>query len=612
MEIISLILVIVFFFFFNSKIRKIEEENNQILSLFDKYKKGLINVNQKDEVEPEFEGQKYIIKNSQESISKPKDLKPKKDENFFAEKVLPILGILTVLFGIGFFLSYAFEKNWIDQPTRVILGFVSGLAFIAVGKALLQKLGNYAVFLIGGGISILYLSAKFGLEYKLYDNTFAFIVMIIITAVAYFVSYITNSKTLAFISTIGGFLTPLLVSSGNNDYFVLFSYITILLLGVLFVTYKKNWQSVLAFCFVSTAVWFTVTFFDVSFHIFGSSKLYLYAEIFLAFLLVYFVYFTVVPFVFYLSKQSENKAVQSSGLIISAFSGFGLLFFGYPLLEAISKDNKMIENLYFVLPLLAFVLYVAMTKILISKNKIQTDKKSVYFFLIMSVISIGAVPLYQFAEYQNIVILSWFGIALALAFLAHKTKTIVFAKTTFLPVVAGSLFVFFDKLSNYNNCEYNYELNTCVQNDVPFFNFNFATVLISALILITIYHLTKKVLGSSAKVFSALGHLSILALISAEVYKHFDRTSLEVTMLPIFYTIYSFGMLYLGVLRKSSFYKNFAIIIFGYVILKLYFVDVWAFDPLFRIIAFLALGLIMLIASYYYYKNKEKIKEFLS
>jgi uncharacterized membrane protein len=70
-------------------------------------------------------------------------------------------------------------------------------------------------------------------------------------------------------------------------------------------------------------------------------------------------------------------------------------------------------------------------------------------------------------------------------------------------------------------------------------------------------------------------------------------------------------LMYFGVIKKWSGFRIFAIVIFGFVILKAYFSDIWYLSEIWRILAFIILGFVILGVGYFYTKNKEKIKDFL-
>ncbi len=48
----------------------------------------------------------------------------------------------SIIFGVGFFLQYAFENDLITKPLRVMLGFLSGIALVSLGDYFKNKLKN--------------------------------------------------------------------------------------------------------------------------------------------------------------------------------------------------------------------------------------------------------------------------------------------------------------------------------------------------------------------------------------------------------------------------------------------------------------------------------------
>src|SRR6185503_5795550 len=68
------------------------------------------------------------------------------------------IGIIAVALGVGFFLKYAFDNQWIGPWGRVLIGIAIGLGFLIAGERLRPRYHNYAYGLTGGGILILYLS----------------------------------------------------------------------------------------------------------------------------------------------------------------------------------------------------------------------------------------------------------------------------------------------------------------------------------------------------------------------------------------------------------------------------------------------------------------------
>jgi uncharacterized membrane protein len=171
----------------------------------------------------------YSTVSTEEKKEKERVLKER--EYKLGSRVFPAIGILSILIGVGFFLKDYFV---LGDVGKVVLGCVVGTIFIATGERIRKKFLGYSTFLMGGGFAVLHLSAKFGLVFDLYSNAATFILMIIITTASVLISYKLNSRIIAFAALIGGFLSPVMASSGVANELVLFNYILILLGGMFF------------------------------------------------------------------------------------------------------------------------------------------------------------------------------------------------------------------------------------------------------------------------------------------------------------------------------------------------------------------------------------------
>ncbi len=75
----------------------------------------------------------------------------------FGQKWLLIAGVIITVLGVGWFLKYSFDQNWIGPAGRVALAYLGGIAFLAGGELFRRRdFGIFGLYLIGGGIAILY------------------------------------------------------------------------------------------------------------------------------------------------------------------------------------------------------------------------------------------------------------------------------------------------------------------------------------------------------------------------------------------------------------------------------------------------------------------------
>jgi uncharacterized membrane protein len=183
-------------------------------------------------------------------------------EKFIGENLINKIGIGILVLGIGFFVKYAIDKDWINEIGRVFIGIICGGALVGTAHKLRKEYNAFSSVLIGGGLSVFYFSIAIAFhEYQLIGQTAAFLIMILITAFAILLSIAYNRQELAVLAIIGGFTTPFLVSTGEGNYVVLFSYLLILNTGMLVLAYFRKWNIVNIVSYAFTVIlytgWFT-------------------------------------------------------------------------------------------------------------------------------------------------------------------------------------------------------------------------------------------------------------------------------------------------------------------------------------------------------------------
>lgn len=175
---------------------------------------------------------------------------------FLKQNALTIVGIFTLVLGIGYFVKYAIDKNWIGETPRVGIGFLAGTIIMGTGHFLRKNYAAFASIITGGGIAVLYFTVTIAFrEYHLFSQTAAFAVTCVITLLCISLSYFYNSEILNIFSLFGGLLAPLMISSGESNYLFLFTYLTVLNLGMLAVVFLKNWKSAGWISFAVTGIY---------------------------------------------------------------------------------------------------------------------------------------------------------------------------------------------------------------------------------------------------------------------------------------------------------------------------------------------------------------------
>ena len=129
-----------------------------------------------------------------------------------------IIGLVAVVIGVGLFLQYAFQNDWIGETGRVMLGIISGIGLLGLAQYLFKSYHGYAQIIMATGIILLYLSifAAFGF-YDLIAASTALLLILAISVLGAVVSVVNRALPLAFLSVTGGFIVPVFMSGGDVD-----------------------------------------------------------------------------------------------------------------------------------------------------------------------------------------------------------------------------------------------------------------------------------------------------------------------------------------------------------------------------------------------------------
>lgn len=164
------------------------------------------------------------------------------------------IGIVILFFGATFLAKYAADNSLFPIELRFIAIALGAFGLLIVGWRLRDQRAVYAQLLQGGGIAGLYLTVFAATRFDLLPVGLAFGLLVVIALAAAILAVGQNALSLAVIGTAGGFLAPIMVSTGSGNYIALFSYYAVLNLGVFVVAWFRTWKvlNVLGFVFTFT------------------------------------------------------------------------------------------------------------------------------------------------------------------------------------------------------------------------------------------------------------------------------------------------------------------------------------------------------------------------
>jgi uncharacterized membrane protein len=221
------------------------------------------------------------------------------------------MGILILIVGVGFFLKYSVEHGLIGEVGRVALSTLTGLGMMIAGTRLLgRKYHLMGQGLLGGGLTTLYFAVFAAANfYHLIEMPPAFVLMIVITALAGAVAVRFDSILVAVLGIIGGYGTPVMLSTGAVNFLGLFGYMLVLGVGVLCLCYWKNWLLVNYLSFVATYLLF-----------FASMRKYEEEHFWevMPFLAGFFVLFSTMTFLYMVVNRSKSNLLDIVALLVNA------------------------------------------------------------------------------------------------------------------------------------------------------------------------------------------------------------------------------------------------------------------------------------------------------
>ena len=170
------------------------------------------------------------------------------------------VGVVILFFGVAFLLKYAHERFALPIELRLAGVAAGAVVLLALGWRLRERRAGYALTLQGGGIGILYLVifAAFRL-YNLLPPAQAFVLLVAVAALSAVIAVVQDALALAVLGTSGGFLAPILASTGGGSHVMLFGYYAVLNVGILAIAWFKAWRVLnlvgFAFTFAIGTVW---------------------------------------------------------------------------------------------------------------------------------------------------------------------------------------------------------------------------------------------------------------------------------------------------------------------------------------------------------------------
>ncbi len=240
------------------------------------------------------------------------------------------IGVLILFLGLAFLLRYAAEHAVLPMEWRYAGVAATGIGLLLFGWRWRGRADNYGLILQGAGIGVLYLTTLAAMKlHPLLPVEFGFAILIGVAAFAALLAILQNALPLAVAAALGGFAAPVLASTGSGHHIALFSYLTVLNLGIVAIAWFKSWRTLNIIGYVCSfslgSAWAAKHYRE---ELFSTTE---------PFLLLLFVLYVLITFLFArrtLAQAPDNSASTFGGQVRQAAAQVGYvdgsLAFGVP------------------------------------------------------------------------------------------------------------------------------------------------------------------------------------------------------------------------------------------------------------------------------------------
>ncbi len=507
------------------------------------------------------------------------------------------IGITAVLIGVSYFLKFAFDNEWIGPSGRVAIGMIAGIAVVIWSEKFRSR--GYRAFsysLKAVGIGVLYLSIYAAFQvYSLVPGGIAFIFMFAVTAATAAMAWSQDAEILAAFALIGGFSTPMLLSTGQNREVALFSYVAILDLAALALVILKPWRHLLTLSYAGTLAlyigWY-VSFYDLT-----------QLRMTLGFATLFFAIFALGPM---LTRPSRRGRLSDSVPPLVAVANAAVYFLQ---IYVMFKEIGTRDTAWFALALAA--LYIFLSRQTRGRNDDPAAVRTInllHLALAIGFITI-AIPIRLDAHWITI---GWFVESAALLWVADRIHSELMNA-----FVIGALALGVARLLLIDNF---YET-------APIWNTRMATYAVAVLVLGALAWQASRRKNETGRIATAVSvvALNLLALrgLSLEVssyyahemtspirnlqwdipqYSQHARIARDFTYSAL-WMAYGAMLMVVGFWRRSAMVRWQALALIAFTIGKVFIYDVSELDRGYRILSFIVLGALLLAISFMYQRD---------
>ncbi len=502
------------------------------------------------------------------------------------QKWLLGIGVLILIIGIGFFLKYAFDQEWIGPAVRVSIGFVGGIALLLAGSICHRgNLRGLDVAIGAVGLGTLYLTSYAASQVdRLLPDGLALLLILLTTAIGASLATIWVSQALAILTFLGGYLAPLLFASAQFDPWLFLGYLLILTAGGQILAYTKNWKHL--YSSAATLTWLTLTVWSQrDYH----KNWFLEAFVFTQ---VLFVAYSIMPF---LRAAVRKETSWSWGFLLAVINGLFCCWYSDFLLNYQKLPASLVSLSYAITTLaLALVFWRGRIPDLFASWLIA---QAAVFLLVFweQVLTNSWLTVFWSAE---IVVLYWS---------ASKCNDRTLLAVTFLIGLLVVFQFFGDSISVVFDSNSSASFSEAIIS-----RWSAGLSVVISLLLVVWLDRTGRFGESHPRLnhaFELLGVVTLFGFANLELHRFTNQfmRRIELAGFSVLWSLFAIGLMLIGVWKRRKVYRVSAIALLIVTVLKVLAFDTAEVSTPYRILSCLVLGAILVAVSFLYYRFSERL-----
>jgi uncharacterized membrane protein len=473
------------------------------------------------------------------------------------------LGIVIFFIGVAFLMSFPFQT--IPVTVDIIFGYVFSIVVFFISKHWRETYSHLSDYLLGGGLFLFYFTTLrmsfFGNEILISQTLIEVILLSLTVLIMFIIAIKRNSNYLILLSLVLGYVTALV---SNNSYSI-FGFLILLSALSVYLKLKYNWQAFLfmgiALTYLSHFLWF------MNNPVLGNILQPVQGPGFnLLFLLTYSIIFAAG------ARLRKDDFPENAPVILSSILNAGSCYTLFFLITFVNKDSS--SSLYH---LIASIIFIA---IAINFWQKEQSKFSTFVYAMLGYFALTVAIIYEFKSPGFFILLCWQSIIVLSTAVWFRSKYIVLANFVIYILIFVTYLI--------------------LEGRISATSLSFGIV---ALLSARILNWKKDRLELTTEQMRNAYLLTALIIIPYALYHAMPEGWASVSWIVVAIIYYA-----LSVILKSKKYRWMALATLGLTVGYVFIIGITNEDFTYKIISFLALGLVMLVISVLYTKKKRKEK----